>query len=174
MPTASFADSVCSHRPYLLRFASRRLRDAALAEDVVQDTLLAALQAEASFGHRASLRTWLTAILQRQIADSLRRAAREPRLAFGSHDDDCADDEGRADTAAIEWIDPERRLESRQLIEALVRSLAALPPQAAQLITLREIDGCSHDEATAAVGLTPRDGSLLLYRTRSSLRSALC
>jgi len=36
--------AITEHRPYLIRFASRRLRDPALVEDVVQDTIVAALQ----------------------------------------------------------------------------------------------------------------------------------
>ena len=65
-------------RPYLLRYASLQLRDAAAAEDAVQEALVAALVGEASFAGRANLRTWLTGILKHKIVDAIRRQAREP------------------------------------------------------------------------------------------------
>ena len=51
-----------SHRPYLVRFAMRKLRDAALAEDAVHDVIEAVLSGRARFGGRAALRSWLTAV----------------------------------------------------------------------------------------------------------------
>jgi DNA-directed RNA polymerase specialized sigma24 family protein len=60
------------HRGYLLRVARLQLRDEALAEDVVQETLLAALSGS-GFSGRSSLRTWLTGILKHKIVDAIRR-----------------------------------------------------------------------------------------------------
>lgn len=51
------------HRGYLLKFALLQLRDPHLAEDAVQETLLAVLSALEGFAGRSSLRTWLTGIL---------------------------------------------------------------------------------------------------------------
>ena len=65
-------------RSYLLRYARLQLRDPALAEDAVQETLLAALEGAARFAGKSSLRTWLTGILKHKIIDHLRRAGREP------------------------------------------------------------------------------------------------
>jgi RNA polymerase sigma-70 factor (ECF subfamily) len=161
-------DALCRHRPYLVRCASRRLRDPALAEDVVQDTLLAALQAGATFEHRAALRTWLTGILKRQIAESLRRAAREP-LSIG--DDGPGDEDYEA--AAADWLDPQRRLQGRQALEALARGVAALPARAARLLELRSIDGLGNAQAAARLGLNARQSAELLHRTRRELRAGL-
>lgn len=178
--TIDFADALCSHRPYLVRFASRRLRDAALVQDVVQETLLAALQAAARFEHKSALRTWLTAILLRQIAEHLRQSARQTVWGGATASDNPTDaapagdaDDTSAASEPVDWLDPQRRLESRQFLEALSRSLAALPPLAARLFTLREIDGCSNAEAASELGISPRDCSVLLHRTRSNLRSQL-
>src|SRR5919201_6303972 len=67
-------------RPYLLRYASLELRNREQAEDAVQETLLAALAAEASFAGRSNLRTWLTGILKHKIVDTIRRSSRERPL----------------------------------------------------------------------------------------------
>jgi RNA polymerase sigma-70 factor (ECF subfamily) len=175
-----FADALCGHRSYLIRFASRHLRDAALVEDVVQETLMAALQAAARFEQRSSLRTWLTGILQRRIADAVRRARRGDCLAVNDadagddHDAVPDDDPGvRHQGEPVDWIDPQRRLEGRQFLGALAAGLETLPPRAARLFALRDIDGVSHEDAAAALGLSQRHAAILLHRARQRLRAAL-
>jgi RNA polymerase sigma-70 factor (ECF subfamily) len=173
----AFAEAVSRQRPYLVRFARARLRDDALADDMVQDTLLAALQGADGFRRQASLRTWLTAILLRRIADGLRRQHRWMPLADGAVPSDDDDRAGDGDTAAgaeaIDWLDPQRQLESRQMLDVLGRSLATLTPTAARLISLRELDGLGNAEAAQALGLSPGKAALLLHRTRASLRRAV-
>src|SRR5258708_12408751 len=66
-----------SHRPYLVRYALAQLRDAQLAEEAVQEALLAALEGIAGFGGKSTLRTWLTSILRFKIADLQRRLVSE-------------------------------------------------------------------------------------------------
>lgn len=174
---ARFNDEVSSHRPYLIRFAGRRLRDAALVEDVVQETLLAALQAQSGFDRRASLRTWLTGILLRRIADSVRGRRRQPVMQdpgdAASDEALLADEAEPVCTEAIDWIDPQRRMADRQFLSALAACLDDLSPQSARLFALREFDGLSNEEAAAALGLSTRDSSVLLHRTRTSLRARL-
>jgi RNA polymerase sigma-70 factor, ECF subfamily len=171
---SGFADAISGHRPYLIRFATRRLRDAALVEDVVQETLLAALQAEASFDQRASLRTWLTGILLRRIADSVRGQRRRPVVQElgddGNDDSPHAEADAPAGAEAIDWIDPQRRLAGRQFLAALADCLDKLPPLSARLFALRELDGLSNEEAASALGLSARGSSVLLHRARASLR----
>ncbi len=75
-----FGESLAQHRRVLFRYALLQLRDSVLAEDAVQETLLAALQAEGGFAGRSSLRTWLIGILKHKIADLRRRAACETSL----------------------------------------------------------------------------------------------
>lgn len=166
-----------AHRPYLVRYAGRRLRDAALVEDVVQETLLAALQQVDSFEQRAVLRTWLTAILQRRIVDSVRRQARRDAPARdGETDAELSSDGDGAEPHTdepVDWIDPSRRLEGRQFIAALSACLAALPPAAARLFTLREVDGLNNEEAAHELGLSQRHSALMLHRARNRLRVGL-
>jgi RNA polymerase sigma-70 factor (ECF subfamily) len=177
-PGGAFAEAVSRQRPYLVRFARARLYDDALAEDMVQDTLVAALQRGDAFRRQASLRTWLTAILLRRIADGMRRQRRWVPLADDgaapTDDDDRASDVGVATGAeAIDWMDPQRRVESRQLLDALGRSLTALAPTAARLLALREFDGLGNDAAARLLGLSPGKATLLLHRTRARLRRSL-
>lgn len=170
--TAAIDSKLAEHRPYLLRFARRRLHDAALAEDVVQDTLVAALQGAAGFAGRASARTWLTGILLRRIADTLRRETRLPRAA-PVEDSDAAVDDDLAAEHSIDWQDPQRRLEARQSLALLEAGLRRLPATAARIVVLREVDGLSNEETARELGLPPASVSLWLHRARSQLRQNL-
>src|SRR5437773_12284301 len=87
MTDSDFASRCNSHRGYLLRVALLQLRDNELAEDVVQDTLLAALQGAEGFSGRSSLKTWLTGILKHKLVDAIRKRGRGPD--FSSLDEEC-------------------------------------------------------------------------------------
>ena len=78
MDPARFAAETESHRRYLMRVAQLQLRDHDLAQDVVQDTLVAALSGAEGFDGRSSLKTWLTGILKHKIVDAIRRKQKAP------------------------------------------------------------------------------------------------
>src|SRR5579859_3830819 len=77
MPRASATDprfaEIESHRPYLVRYALAQLRDPELAEEAVQEALVAALESIGGFDRRSTLRTWLTSILRFKVIDLQRR-----------------------------------------------------------------------------------------------------
>ena len=68
---------VDEHGDYLYRFALARVRDASVAEDLVQEGLLAALQSMSTYSGKASERTWLTSIVRHKILDHFRRSSRQ-------------------------------------------------------------------------------------------------
>lgn len=169
-PDPRLATELAAQRGYLLRFARTKLRDDHAAEDAVQDTLLAALQAQGRFEQRSALRTWLTGILLNKIADVVRRG----RLAAGSGsvEEDLApdDDADSAPVEAADWRCPERALAARQAARALAGGLRQLDPLAQHLFLLRGVEGLSNREAAQRLGLSPERGALLLHRTRARLR----
>ena len=69
---------VDSYGDFLYRFALSRVKDPSIAEDLVQETFLAALRARENFKRRSSGRTWLIAILKHKIVDHIRKKIREP------------------------------------------------------------------------------------------------
>jgi RNA polymerase sigma-70 factor (ECF subfamily) len=164
--------AIAAERGYLLRMALRRLRDPMLAEDVVHDTLLAALQGAAGYGGRASLRTWLTSILQHRIADLLRRRYRAPEVsvepaAVDGWNPDAPDEAAAVD--AVDHRDPAHLLEMRQLLQALAQGLQRLSPIGAQVLWLRQLEGFSNDETAARLQLDPAQVPAILHRARSRL-----
>lgn len=177
-PPADFRNQIEALRPYLLRFASLQLRDAAAAEDAVQETLLAALAGESRFAGRANLRTWLTGILKHKIVDAIRRQAREPRLP-----DEAADDAEEFDALfrrnghwaerPAGWADPDGALEQAQFFRALELCLERLPARTGRAFMMREHLGLETPEICKELEITPTHCWVMLYRARMTLRECL-
>jgi RNA polymerase sigma-70 factor (ECF subfamily) len=172
-----FRAEVEALRPYLLRYASLQLRNADAAEDAVQETLLAALAAEASYEGRASLRTWLTGILKHKIVDAVRRAQREaplePAEAGADEFDALFDERGHWNEHPSPWEDPDGALEQKQFLAALEACLKALPARTSQVFLMREHLGVETAEICKELGLTSTHCWVLLYRARMALRECL-
>ncbi|MFN2645363.1 MAG: sigma-70 family RNA polymerase sigma factor [Burkholderiales bacterium] len=166
-------------RPYLLRYASLQLRNAEAAEDAVQDTLVAALAAEASFAGRSNLRTWATGILKHKIVDSIRRSSRErpvdaPGDEAGTEDLDALFDQtGHWREPPQAWPHPEDALHEKQFVAALEQCLKALPPRTSQVFLMREHLGVDTADICKEVGITATHCWVLLYRARMALRECL-
>jgi RNA polymerase sigma-70 factor, ECF subfamily len=172
-----FRAQVEALRPYLLRYAAMELRNREAAEDCVQEALLAALSAEASFEARSNLRTWLTGILKHKIVDAIRRQSRERPVEDA--------EEGLADMDALfdqtghwvdrpqPWDDPDAALHQKQFLAALEACLAGLPARTAQAFMLREHLGLETAEICKELGLTATNCWVLLYRARMLLRECL-
>lgn len=163
MPIA--ASELDQHRAYLTAYALRRVGDAGLAEDLVQDTYVAALGAVQGFRGDASLRTWLTGILKHRIADSYRA----PERAVQSLD------EGEAQVAEIAApdADPATDFERTRLRETLQRQLARLPARAARAFELAELEGRDAAEVSRLLGVTPHNVWDMVRRARKALQASM-
>jgi RNA polymerase sigma-70 factor (ECF subfamily) len=166
------------HGDALYRFALVRVRDSAVAEDLVQDTLLAALRAHERFAGQSSELTWLIAILKNKIVDHYRRHVREAPLP------DSEDPDGLIDalfkksndhwlTVPAAWQDPDTSLENSQFWQAFTDCLQGLPARQAQAFTLTELDGLGTDELCKVLGVTSSNVWVLLHRARLRLRECL-
>ncbi len=170
------------HGNALFRFALLRLRDAGKAEEVVQDTLVAALQARARYAGDASVRTWLIGILKHKIMDQFRHDAREAPLestGLSSADsdpfaeEDCFDASGHWRERISEWGNPEDSLERSQMMAILQRCLDALPERLARLFMLREVMEETTDTICQEMEITETNVWTMLYRARMGLRKCL-
>jgi RNA polymerase sigma-70 factor, ECF subfamily len=182
MPVADFSRDLDQHRGYLLRVARLQLRDEALAEDVVQETLLAALSGS-GFSGRSSLRTWLTGILKHKIVDAIRRKQREPAVAsaFGDVEseidiedfDGLFKENGGWETKPADWGDPDAALSRRQFFDMMDFCLEKLPPNTARAFMMREVMELETDEICKELAVTANNLWVMLYRARMSLRDCL-
>jgi RNA polymerase sigma-70 factor (ECF subfamily) len=176
---ADFRSQVENLRPYLLRYASLQLRDAASAEDAVQEALLAALAGEANFAGRSNLRTWLTGILKHKIVDAIRRQIREPIATEPGPGSDSEEFDGLYDRRGHwaetpdAWEQPEGALGQKQFLAALEACLRALPERTARVFMMREHLGLDTSEICKELGITPTHCWVMLHRARMALRQCL-
>jgi RNA polymerase sigma-70 factor, ECF subfamily len=174
---------IVSHRPYLLRYALAQLRDAHLAEEAVQEALVAALEAIRGFDGRSTLRTWLTSILRFKVIDLQRRQVRERAFTGLAEESVSADDEAWLDELFDEtghwrsppqaWNDPGAALEQRRFWEAFERCLDRLPKAGGRVFFKREILGEDTDIICREEEITASNCWVILHRSRLALRSCL-
>ncbi len=170
---------VDQHGDYLFRFAVVRVRDPEVAQDLVQETFVAGLEARDSFAGRSAEKSWLVGILKHKLIDHFRKTSPEPVLDDVGRLEDARDDEGvfaqyghwKSNlTAPKEWpSDPSSLLEQKEFWQALNRGLSALAPPTARAFVLREVEGLSTKEICEILNLTPGNLSVMLHRARKHL-----
>lgn len=172
-------EQIEQHRAYLLRYAMQQLRDAAAAEDAVQDTLIAALEGADRFAGNSSVKTWLTGILKHKIIDHHRRAVRETPLTT---DDERSEAEavdalfkpdGHWNKRPSNWASPDQALENKKFIEALELCTQRLPAKTARVFMMRDVMEVDTDEICKSLNITATNCWVMLHRARLTLRECL-
>jgi RNA polymerase sigma-70 factor (ECF subfamily) len=182
---AAFMAIVEAWGPAMLRLARAHVPSQAIAEEVVQEAWVGVLRGLDSFEGRSSLKTWAFRIVS-NIART--RGVKESRsVPFSSaaadrEDDGPAVDPDRFQTEAGRhpghWQTPPEPWPDQQLEEAETRNAALaaiveLPPRQREIITLRDIEGFSAEDACNALELSETNQRVLLHRARSKVRNAL-
>ncbi len=182
MTDSAPAGELEKHRDYLYRYALLQVRDASRADDVVQETLLAAMESRGNFAGRSSLKTWLTGILKHKITDLFRRQSREiqvPVAPAGEDEREFADqffDQAQTDhwhTFPPTWQDPERSFEQKRFWEAFESCSTQLPAQTARVFAMREFMGMETGDICKELGISSTNCWVILYRARMTLRECL-
>ena len=164
------------HGDALYRYARSRVSRRELAEDLVQDTFVAALQSRDQYQGGSSVRTWLIAILRHKIIDHQRRVASgraEPAgLLEGSSGDFFADDDHWKRPPAS-WKTPDGLVEAGEFREVLDGCLNRLPRAIAAVFLLREIEGLNTEELRHRLDISEGNLRVRLHRARLLLRECL-
>jgi len=168
---------------FLYRYALSRVKDPIIAEDLVQETFLAALKARQNFQGRSTARTWMIAILKHKIVDYIRKKVREPAsdkveslsdAAANDSADGGFDRDGEWKDRPAEWtVNPTKLYEQKEFFDFLYHCLGELPARQAKAFMMREIDGLSTDEICKALGISATNSWVILYRARVLLRQCL-
>ncbi len=173
------AQALEPHRKYLLRYAQFHLRDPSLAEDAVQDTLMAALAQREGFQGRSQLRTWLTGILKHKIIDLVRSRGRGlPADAFALGEDGESTDgsfnaNGKWVDPPADWGTPDAALESSQFWRVYQECCQRLSKRDALVFSMREVMGLSSEEICKTIEISTTNLHVILFRARLSLRTCM-
>jgi RNA polymerase sigma-70 factor, ECF subfamily len=202
-PSLSAGDAAAwpdEHGDALFRYARLRVGRRELAEDLVQETFLAALRSRDRFRGGATVRTWLISILRHKIVDWYRRAA-EPGAMGGANpnqnqnhehehhaDADTNSGSGRRPDAVIRryfddrgfwraapapWKPPDRELEDREFWDVLDGCVGKLPRTLASAFILRELEDLGPAELCDVLEVSAANLRVRLHRARLLLRECL-
>ena len=158
------------HRVALLRFAKRKIRDEALAEDAVQDTLLAAMTGLARFQGQSALRTWLFGILNHKIQDTWRRELRY--VSISSDLDDDEEDRSNQIMAPAD-CDPAYQVSRSQFYDDLSAEVDRLPPTLRDVFLMQAVEERPTEEVCEQLGISEANCWVRLHRARKRLGDRL-
>lgn len=158
-------------RPEMLRLAAAYVRSDDDAEDVVQDTWIAALIGIDRFEGRASLRTWLLRILTYRARSAGRRRSRfVPLSQFTGPSGDLEETSTYEPFLVSPLPDPEETVLGRELRQRVEKALAELPGRQRAVVRLRDLEGWSPKEVCARLHVSAGNQRVLLHRGRLQLR----
>jgi RNA polymerase sigma-70 factor (ECF subfamily) len=168
-------------RKDLLRFAMLHLRNHEVAEDLVQETLMAAFKAKESFEQRSLMKTWIFSILKNKIVNVHRDLWNKRRVDMHKAlEDDSEFDFLYKDNAhwtpserPSAWGNPELSLENQQFWEVFHICMNDLSESSARTFSMREFLGLEVEEICQELSITPTNCYQLLHRARMKLRFCL-
>jgi RNA polymerase sigma-70 factor (ECF subfamily) len=184
----AFAALVDRHGRAMLRVAMAYVPSHAVAEEVVQETWIAVMRGLGGFEGRSSLKTWIFRILTHV---AMRGGSRERRsvpfaaLAAAEDANEPSVDPDRFLPADHEmfaghwlvpptrWPSPEEGVLSDETRAVIVAAIEQLPKAQRTVIGLRDIEGWSSEEVSAALEIAPGNQRILLHRARSRVRAAI-
>lgn len=182
MPDANLLDPTRwleEHGDILYRFALGRVRDPQVAEDLMQDTFLAAIRGADSFSGRSAERTWLVGILKHKIIDYFRTQHREtPTEDVGERmlEDPGAylDRKGHWKVGQSEWItNPEKAYEREEFWKILNQCVSKLNDNQRRVFEMRELEHLNAEEICEALDISSSNLWVLLHRARLQLKGCL-
>jgi len=163
---------------FLYRFALFRVRDSIAAEDLVQETFLAALGAYKNFNGHSTLRTWLTAILKNKSVDLIRKKAKERRSVEIKYLDHVIDGNfsGQSELPLLDCNcadTPMKLYTHKEFMDMLYKCLSELPGRGSKVFIMKEIDGLSTREICEDLNITSTNCWVILHRARRRLRACI-
>lgn len=177
------AEALTALRSDMLRFAELQLRHRETAEDLVQESIEAALRKSSSFAGHSTLKTWVFAILRNRIIDHLRQADRVVNMSSlveeGEDIDKRLDELFNANGGwkngprPVAWPSPEEAMQSQQFWGAFEACMTVLPEKTGRVFMMRELLGLEADEICSQLGITLTNCHVILHRARMKLRSCM-
>ncbi len=174
----------------LLRLAMMYSSDQRIAEEIVQETWLAVLKGIQRFEGRSALKTWIYSILINRAKTVAQREGRHNNLTLSLDEQP----ESNEPTVPVDrfhpdedhpyphhWLNgpndwgelPEEKLLSDETQKVILTAIENLSANQREVITLRDIEMVSSEEACNILGISESNQRVLLHRARAKVRQAL-
>ncbi len=186
---SAFVLLVNMYHSSMLRLAMLFVPSEVIAEEVVQETWMGVLQGLDRFEARSSLKTWIFRILTNRAKTRAQREGRSvpfsslteftPELQEPAIEPERfrgADQQGVGGWVSFprSWEEiPEERILTQETMTCIQEVIDNLPAGQREVITLRDIEGCTSEEACDLLGVSEANQRVLLHRARSKVRRAL-
>ena len=166
----AFSLLVAKYQRKIMRLLSRLIRDSAEIEDVAQEAFVRAYRALPGFRGESAFYTWLYRIAINTAKNHLMAAGRRPVVS-----DTEAEAAERFDGAEAlrDVATPDALLLSKEVGEAVNRAIDRLPEDLRKAIVLREIDGLSYEEISAALACPIGTVRSRIFRAREAIAAEL-
>ena len=172
---------VDEHGDVLYRFALLRVKDPHVAEDLVQETFISALQGLDRFKGGSAIRTWLVGILKHKIIDHFRKSSQEVSATDLTFLTEETEEEAYNRLGMWKWKDrprnwddnPDNVLNNKEFWGVFTGCLEGLQESFRRAFALRELEGMKTDEICKILHITPTNLWVILHRARAKLRSCL-
>jgi len=171
---------VDEHGDCLFRYALVRVRRHEVAEDLVQETLLAAIRSREKFGGRSSERSWLCGILKHKVSDYFRKLARETSF---TDLESLADEFSEKFVPEGYWVhvkgtkewkpEADEVMHRAEFWQTMRDCLDKLPERIANVFMLREMEEVESKEICSMLSISEANLWVMLHRARMALRECL-
>lgn len=170
------------HGDYLLACAVGFVQEIDKAEDLVQETLLAAVKGWAQFEGRSTLRTWLIAIMKRKATDQLRQTSRQaPTRAKALTEVALLNWTNEQFHSSGKWANPPRSwpadaaasIESEEFRQVLADCVSRMPERGVDVLRLAHLQGLNSEQIGKHLEITASNVGVILHRTHLALRHCL-
>src|SRR5918999_4669922 len=167
-----YAELVGRHQRRASRIAFHYLRDAADADEAVQDAFIKAYSHLASFREELPFEVWFTRILVNGCLDRIKARTRRERWIV-SMPESTGTDRDLAERMPGHGPSPEDQLLAKERGRRVARALAKLPDRQRTVFMLSHYEGCSSREVSAITGLNESTVRVHLFRAIRKLRKLL-
>src|SRR5512134_3612668 len=167
-----YAELVGRHQRRASRIAFHYLRDAAEADEAVQDAFIKAYSHLSSFREELPFEVWFTRILINGCLDRIKARTRRERWIVSMPDGGVADRDF-AERTPGHGPSPEEQVLARERRQKLAEALAKLPERQRSVFMLSHFEGCTSREVSAVTGLNESTVRVHLFRAIRKLRGLL-
>ncbi len=170
---------VDNYGDYLYNYAYSRVNYSEVAEDLVQETFVAAWKSREGFQGRSAEKTWLISILKRKIIDHYRKASNRKEVTASQFTSPFEEDgpfEGHwiMEKAPKDWhLQMEEPMRQEEFRKILADCLADLPPKWHSVFVLKFMEEAKSEEVCKELGCTPSNLWVMIHRAKLKMRACI-